>query len=183
MGTKLEVLKSDTGEQKSNVSNLVDLISNAIVPFGIFGGSASKFAAWLQIGIKGRWRRFFGISWSKVVAQLVRASSSVLCSAERHMSRLSSNTLLCNRTTYLVLYELTVLFCLLVLRTGQRIAYEDGQNKIKSEPPSKRKKNLYPKISVRPFTLWSQSCLGWCEENKSFLDIVLYCWGRPSLFL
>lgn len=54
MGTKLEVLKSDTGEQKSNVSNFVDLImllSNAIVPFG---GSARKFAAWLQIGIKGR---------------------------------------------------------------------------------------------------------------------------------
>lgn len=86
MGTKLEVLKSDSGEQKSNFSNLVDLISNAIVPFGIFGGSASKFAAWLQIGIKGRWRRFFGISWSEVVAQLVRASSSVLCSAELHMS-------------------------------------------------------------------------------------------------
>lgn len=107
MGTKLEVLKSDTGEQKSNVSNLVDLISYLVMllfHFGIFGGSASKFAAWLQIGIKGRWRSFFAISWSEVVAQLVRASSSVMCSAERHMSRLnvtcldsrlSSNTLLC----------------------------------------------------------------------------------------
>lgn len=31
MGTKLEVLKSDSGEQKSNVSNLVDLISYSVM--------------------------------------------------------------------------------------------------------------------------------------------------------